>query len=399
MPFKLPSFSELNNTQKLAINLLPKSDKLAVIGGPGTGKTIIAIEAAAMLSRSKKKCLILSYSTSLRDQISCIAKTFKLSIDNIEVNSYHTWFWHKLISLGCNNPKELQIEDYVYDLNKVGNFLSIQKRENILTYDYIFIDEAQDVQDGLIKYFSMFCNKILVTFDDCQKIGNENGNDSFLTYDHSNILTDLKIGDKFFDLIENYRNTTQIETVARLLFSSYDLNDVTLTKVTSQKFGDKPKLVIGKKETTYADVASYIVDHYDKSKSVAVLFDTSSPNKEKIFNGLKDAISAEIKEKDNSINFYYKYGRKNTIKETNALNNGIFLLSFRTSKGLEYDDVYILSEDVQIDNYKKRNAFYVAFTRAKTMSYVILDNNSTLDNSELNNLLLDNSYLFDIDEI
>lgn len=44
MPFKLPSFSELNNTQKLIINLLPKSDKLAIIGGFGSGlaTTILA---------------------------------------------------------------------------------------------------------------------------------------------------------------------------------------------------------------------------------------------------------------------------------------------------------------------------------------------------------------------
>lgn len=397
MPFKLPSKDELNNTQNLIINLLPKSDKLAIIGGPGTGKTIIAIEAAAMMAASNKKCLILSYSTTLRDQIKCIAKTFKLNNENIEVNSYLSWFWKQLKRLGYD-PETLQEKEFVYDLNKVENALAIKPNEEKLMYDYMFIDEAQDVQDGLIKFFSQFCNKIIVTFDDCQKIGNENGNDSILSYDHSNILVDLNIGDKFFDLIDNYRNTTQIEAVARLLFSPYDLNETTLKKITSKKHGNKPKLICSNDEMSYDKIAKYIVDHYDKSRSVAVLFDSTSPNKNSLFNSLKEAIENEIAQRDQDIKLLFKYGKKSNINSKNSLDNGIFIMSFRTSKGLEFDEVFVLTTDVKIDNYQKRNAFYVAFTRAKSMTYVALDNASTY-NAEINKLLLDNNYLFDVDNI
>lgn len=402
MPFKLPSFTELNKTQKLIINLLPKSDKLAVVGGPGTGKTILALEAAAQNSKEKKKCLILSYSTLLRDQIKCIAKTYKLSIDNIEVNSYLKWFWKELQELGCEDPTILQPDGqkFIYDLEKIENFLSSQDKSKLKKYDYLFIDEAQDVQDGLIKYFALFCDKTFVTFDDCQKVGNEKGNDSFLTYDHSNILTDLKIGDKFFDLIDNYRNTTQIETAAKLLFSSYDLNDVTLTKVTSKTHGAKPRIVECQKHVTYEDVANYIVDHYDKSKSAAVLFDTEVNDRDDVFNSLKDSIIGVISNRKENINFYYKYGeKKKNINDTNALNEGLFLMSFKASKGLEFDDVFILSRATLINDFKKRNAFYVAFTRAKSMSYVIFDNSSLTNKNELYCLMTNNRYLFDTDEI
>jgi len=406
MPFKLPSFTDLNKTQKLIINLLPKSDKLAVIGGPGTGKTILALEAAAQSSKENKKCLILSYSVLLKCQISCIAKTYNLSDENIEVNSYLSWFWNELKELGCTNPDPSVLQPngqkFVYDLEKVDNFLSSKDKSKLKKYDYIFIDEAQDVQDGLIKYFAYFCDKIFVTFDDCQKVGNERGNDSFLTYDHSNILTDLKIGDKFFDLIDNYRNTTQIETAAKLLFTSYDLNDVTLTKVTSKTHGAKPRIVECHEHVTYSDVASYVIDHYDKSKSAAVLFDASREDRDSIFNNLKSAIEGEIADRKEKINFFYKYGDKDkicNINDTNALSEGIFLLSFTSSKGLEFDDVFILSLNTSIDDFKKRNAFYVAFTRAKSMSYVIFDNNSITNKNELYNLMSNNRYLFDVDEI
>ncbi len=400
MAFKLPSFEELNNTQKLIIKLLPNAKKLAVIGGPGTGKTIIAIQAADVMSQSNSKCLILSYSKSLRDQIKCIADTFNLNIDNIEIDSMHAWLWRKLKNLKVADPKILQSHEFTYDICKLKSFLDSIPKSRKLEYDYIFIDEAQDVQDGLIKLLCQFCNHIIVTFDDSQRIGNSEisfySND---TYNHSNILSDLQIGDKYFDLIDNYRNTIQVESVAKTLFSSYDTNDITLNKITSKKVGKRPKLITSKEYMSYSEIAKYIVNHYDLSKSVAVLFNTNGQKGAMgLFNGLKENIENEIKASGRQINFLFKFGNKTNIDSSNSLDNGIFLMSFKTSKGLEFDEVYVLTTDVEINNYQKRNAFYVAFTRSKTMTYAIIDNLNEV-NAEINNLLLSNSFLFDKEEI
>ena len=74
MSFKLPSYKDLNQTQKVLIQLLPKTEKLAVIGGPGTGKTIVGIQGAIQMMNQGKKCLFLSYSDMLR----CFIKNIKL---------------------------------------------------------------------------------------------------------------------------------------------------------------------------------------------------------------------------------------------------------------------------------------------------------------------------------
>lgn len=393
MAFKLPSYSELNNTQKTVINLLGRMEKIAVIGGPGTGKTIIGLQAAALMSKSKGKCLFLSYSVSLCHYITNAANLFNLNIENIEINSYHKWFWHKLIALGYN-PKDLQDKDYLYNLDKLETALNMKSEELKTQYDYIFIDEAQDVQEGLIKFFLQFGKKILVTFDDSQKIGNENS-DALLSYDHSNILNDLKIGDNFFDLIDNYRNTVQIETIAKILFTSYDLNDISLKRVTSKRHGQVPKLIRFKEGNSFDDIAEYIVDNYDKSKSVGVLFSVSDQSHGKdLYDKLK--VSLRKYTKLENINLLYKYGKSLNINSKNALSNGIYLMSLKTSKGLEFDEVYIIGENLSLENYQTKNSLYVAFTRAKNLTNIVLmEHDEKVRNQEFNKLIDSYNFLFD----
>lgn len=395
MSFKMPSFNELNNTQKVIINLLPKSNKLAVIGGPGTGKTIIALQAAAIMAKSGKKCLILSYSKTLKSYIANVAKEYKMDISNITINTYHSWFWSLLKNdFEIENPAELQETPFVYDLKKLMPLINQFNFSNYDKYDYMFIDEAQDVQDGLIKIFARFCKKILVTFDDSQKIGNESG-DSVLSYDHSNILTDLMIGDQFFDLIDNYRNTAQVETAARLLFNSYDTNEVTLNKVTANRVGKKPRLLISK-DDSYEKIAKFIVEHYDASKSIGIFYSQEAEDHgRKIFDSVKAAIQSELKKANINARLLYKFGKTN-IDDSNATSNNIFLVSLKTSKGLEFDDVYVLTEDISIDNYQKKNLLYVAFTRSKSMTNIILQTNT---NQEIKNILVNNKYLFEQAEL
>ena len=392
MSFKLPSINELNNTQKTIISLLSKIIKLAVIGGPGTGKTIIGIHAAGLMADSKKKCLFLSYSTSLRDFIKSVARDFKLNINNIEINSYHSWFWRELKSLGFDDPTTFQDMPYHYDVEKVGRALSVIPTSKKKKYDYIFVDEAQDVQDGLIKYFAQFTNNILVTYDDSQKIGFDEQDDNVPSYDHSNILIDLQIGDRFYDLIDNYRNTTQIEMVAKILLSSYDLNEVSLQKVTSHTDGPLPRLI--KLENNDVDkICSYIVNHYDKSKSVGVFIGNDNRDIGRSnFDLLKDRLQKLCKEQ--GIQFMYKYGSRNTnINSFNALSNGIFLMTVKNSKGLEFDETYVFSSNSSIKNYQGKNAFYVAFTRAKTRTNIVM--NIAEHANELNELLLNNAFMFE----
>lgn len=392
MSFKLPSYKDLNQTQKVLIQLLPKTEKLAVIGGPGTGKTIVGIQGAIQMMNQGKKCLFLSYSDMLRCFIQNIAKENNLDINGIEINTFHTWFWHFIKKeLDVEDPKEYQPDrPYFYDVNMLLNLINTcgKSPNELIKYDYIFIDEAQDIQEGMMKVLIKFTKNVLVTFDDSQKIGNEYENDSKLSYDHSNILIDLGIGDKFYDLIENYRNTSQIESIAKSFLSSYNENEVSLMKVTSNKQGKRPKLIHNLNKD-YKAIVDYIVKHNDKSKSVGVLIGNDDKELGKT---IFDILEKEFKKTD--VKFLYRYGKRHSnINTSNALSNGIFLMTMKSSKGLEFDEVYLIANNFSIADYQGRNSLYVAFTRAKENSNIIMFDN--LESCrELNKMLSDISYMF-----
>ena len=394
MSFKLPKFTELNSTQKTIINLLPKSNKLAVIGGPGTGKTIIGLQAAALMAESGKKCLFLSYSKTLKYHLSCVARKFNLNMSNITINSYHSWMWN-FLTKKCELTeekikKDLQIKPYNYDLKKLETLILSLSNNVRVHYDYIFIDEAQDVQDGLIKILKLFSKNIIITYDDSQKVGFDEGNVD--NYDHSNLLIDLGIGDSFYDLIDNYRNTRQTELVAKTLFLPYDVNGVSLLHVTSKNEGEKPK-ILHANDNQIEKIVNYIVDRFDFTKSVGVFFDIVNLEESKTF---FDSLCVLFKKKckERNIKFRYKYGRTTNITDENSLDNAIFLMTIRCSKGLEYDDVYIFTHNTDISDYKGKNALFVAFTRAKHNTIAIVFENGKHSNNPVYNLIKENGFLF-----
>ena len=139
--------------------------------------------------------------------------------------------------------------------------LEIKVREK--EYDYIFIDEAQDLQDGIIKIFYKLTDKILITFDDSQKVSED-----YLLYNYknkSNLLANLNIEESFYDLIENYCNTKETEILAKLFLSSYGYNELSLCKVTAQRHGEVPKLV--HIDDDYNNKDSYSFDAKNESQN------------------------------------------------------------------------------------------------------------------------------------
>lgn len=392
MPFKLPSFNDLNQTQKILIQLLPKTDKLAVIGGPGTGKTIVGVEGAIQMMHSGKKCLFLSYSRTLKYFIQNIAYDYNLDISKIEIDTFHHWFWYYMIEEFKMEQAQLaiyQVQDYVWNIDRLNTLFDTcgKSPEQLIKYDCLFIDEAQDIQDGMMKILKRITRNVFVTYDDSQKVGFEDKTIDALEFDHSNILNDLGIGDRFYDLIDNYRNTREIESVAKDFLSSYDENEMSLVKSTAKRTGPTPKL-IRSSTANYTKIANYIADHYDKSKSVAVLIGNDDVSKGR---EVSDAMLAALRSKL-TINIYYKFGKTN-INSRNALSNGIFLMTMKSSKGLEFDQVYIIADNFSIDKIVGRNSLYVSITRARESANIIMLPTAA-SNRKINEVLESKSYMF-----
>ncbi len=396
MAFKLPSFKDLNQTQKTLIQLLPKSDKLAVIGGPGTGKTIVGVQGVVQMLGKGKKCLFLSYSRTFKYFLENIIETESILAkykDEVIIQTFHKWFWNFMktkFDLTNEQLKMYQDQEYVWNIKKLENFFdSCGLTENeLFEYDYLFIDEAQDIQDGMMKILKRIAKNIFVTYDDSQKVGFEDKDIDALEFDHSNILNDLGIGDRFYDLIDNYRNTKEIESVAKDFLSTYDENEMSLIKTTAKRTGSRPKLI--KSSTDLSEIAKYIVEHYDHSKSLAILFGNDNRDRgREIFDELFEYLQPALKEK-----LLYKYGWKHSnINSKNALSNSVFLMTMKTSKGLEFDDVYIIADNFDIEKIVGRNSLYVSLTRAKEMASIFMLP-PIKTNSKINPILSSKLYMF-----
>ena len=86
------------------------------------------------------------------------------------------------------------------------------------------------------------------------------------------------------------------------------------------------------------------------------------------------------------------------MDQSNNLNQtGVFLVTYQTSKGMEFDDVYLLDcQKNLLQSPADKNRFYVAATRAKeTLTFVF--NCSYYQSFPVLNVIKENENCFDIE--
>ncbi len=405
MSIYLPTLDELNLNQKLVISYVTKLDKIAVLGGPGTGKTVLAILATKELILRKKKCLFICYSKTLKSFVDSLIESDESLKDYIEVKTYHSFFMNyftevtkdpKYASHFPKIKKNNREINYTYEFfNKLGDFkFNVKELDEFYEkfdvyqkygkyYDYIFIDEGQDFEDGLINIAFKFATHIFFTFDDSQKL--KRTNYDIPSKNRTTVLKDLKLEADFFDLIENYRNTSMTEMISKEINTNFDINDVSLKKLTTKKYSSSLNNLIEIDDNEVRLASKFIVKSFlkNKDREVAVLFyDGNRQLAEKVFNDFKEKIKNEAL--INNVNFFFKFGsnkENNNLINDKVNQNGLYLLSTTTSKGLEFDEVYLITKNIDYDDFVSNNACYVAITRSLDNINFILYKN---DNSKLN---------------
>ncbi len=421
MAIYLPTIDELNLNQKMVLSFVPKLEKIAVLGGPGTGKTVLAILAMKEMAKMKKKCLFICYSKVLETFIKNLITTDNLISDYVEVKTYYSFFqgYYSEVAKDENNKNDFEHEikykrpiNHAYDFfNKYGNFkFSVKelddfyKKYNVYqkynkTYDYIFIDEGQDLEDGLIKLTLNFTKHLFFTFDDSQKLRQTNIDNP--SKNRTTVLKDLGMENDFFDLIENYRNTEIIEIISKEINTNYETNNITLKKSTTLKPNSKDKTptIYEIDDNSIGNLIDIIVKDYlrNSERIVAILFyDQNRELAEKTFNKFKNELIK--KSKINFFNLFYRFGNKaenNNLKKHEINKNGIYLFSTTTSKGFEFDEVYLITKNMDYNDFYANKAAYVAITRSlDNVNFIIYKDEKDL---EMNKKLIKQVYIKKVD--
>lgn len=403
--------SKLSPLQKHIVEKMATSKCLAVIGGPGTGKTILAMSGMGL--DDNKRQILLTYSKPLSIMIKGC---------NIKSNTIHSFCWQlakKIENELCDYADEYQYDDdpkalvhvinreYGYDstgwpqwkkLTDAYGRLSEQGKRDV-HYDDIFVDEGQDLPNEAFRFLSLIADRLIVTFDDAQEVGKENDMDSAKIIrkagvDCNRILSELSLQDSFYDLIDNFRNTVAIERVAKLFYNNYGSNRYSLRVVAANRpEGSKPRVIFSAlNQQLFDDIADRA---YQLNKQIGVIVpDALTFRMAKTFleNSVRNNIIPESK-------FLYKFGKENNMNESNDLNQtGVFLVTYQTSKGMEFDDVYLLDcQKNLLQSPADKNRFYVAATRAKeTLTFVF--NCNYHQSVPVLNIIRENEEYFDMEK-
>ncbi len=140
--------------------LLSSSNNLIILGGPGSGKTTIALikakEEVKSLS-SSQKILFLSFARATVAKVIESSSQYidKVSLKSIEINTYHGFFWNILRSHGylINNNYPFKILNAADEAVKMAN---VDPKDKSITRKKIF------EQEGIVAFnlFSSLVNRL-----------------------------------------------------------------------------------------------------------------------------------------------------------------------------------------------------------------------------------------------
>lgn len=327
-------FSILNEKQEAYSQKIPNDHKI-IIGPAGSGKSII------LQSQAK---YVLSKVTEVKVLYICFNKVLLSDLR-------HTFINHDI------------------DIYTIGKLPSDQ------TYDFIFVDEGQDLKlDSYNKLLDLL-NKdtygyITIACDGAQNL-----------YDHNFLFSDISFDKSHIEVLgTNYRCSLQTHVYATefLAQNNVENNDQVLSTMympetdRHYRLGSDPvvKYCIDQNDQYQyiREQVRYLLDNNCKERSIAVFFLTNV------------AVTEFMKQNDKKqgIQFNYIYTDKTEDNKDRYRpeDDKVLVTTYHSSKGLEFDHVFVvLPEKLQFES-KFKKAIYVAMTRSIKQLYVVTNKES-----------------------
>jgi len=310
------AFLKLTNEQTGLLDYISEQKSATIQGVAGTGKTLIAKEAARRFAADGRRVLFLCFNRFLY-----IYLAHMYPYDNVTYLNIHS-----LISSYGNSTEDLsKPKDRAKALQKID--------WDVLPFDDVVIDEGQDFDNDEIMYFKDFCELKDGRF--------------FVFYDKNQLLTTRVVPEWVTNseckliLTRNCRNTYEIA------LTSYNVIDTELNQKIVMVCGDKTSIsfVKGEPLMKLAKLINYLTNDqngYSYSDIVILSLKTES---ESILNGVNKISGIPISRDRNQ--------------------SSVFFTTAIKFKGLESQAVIIIDLDERaFSDEDKKRVFYVACSRA-----------------------------------
>lgn len=358
--FELPGIQDLTKEQENAL-ALPFDGQHLIIGGPGTGKSVLALMRARQLEVDKKEYIFLIFNHLLKNSS---AKMFGVSLRSKQWQSWFIELFKTVTSL--SNVPTLPIEpgkgsfrkfDWVSVLAELGK---IDPKE-ASSLPYLIIDEGQDMPPEFYEALTaMGFENFFVAADQNQQI--TDGQNS----SRQDIQNALALARKdIIELRSNHRNNIAVARLARTFYTNDPASPPPELPQAPQHQLKKP-LLYGYSPDVFLRVIvnTFMVKAINNPKKLLGILCPNNLVRDKYYNALSQE---NARREDGGI--YIRTFRHGDQHDVGFEFGGIIVINAQACKGLEFDSVMFADidqfklENQDIDQMKR--LFYVMASRAK----------------------------------
>jgi DNA helicase IV len=338
---RLPAFEDLSKEQDLVYNLALDGNYL-VSGPPGTGKSVMALYRAQVLTFDDREPAVLMYSRVLQQYTEQAAN--EVAVTGF-VTTFHRWFWGFWRTHYGSSPPTVPGNSYVVDWEDVALRFMTEPPELGGLADLI-VDEGQDLSLGFFRIVSFVASNITVFADENQQL-----------FDNNTTLREIEAGIGAQDHLvvrRNYRNTAEIAAVAAKYYSG------TPTGIPDppDRHGDIPTL---RQYESFGDFVDFIARYVKARTNLTV--GIACPNQR-----IQRRAYRELAERKLPIPIQQYLSGNPEHRELDFESAAVTLVHYKSLKGLEFDTLFVpelqqLTTDVT--SAATRMMFYVVMSRAR----------------------------------
>ena len=206
MPFRLPTWEEIaSQREQLEVLEHPLDRPLFVVGPPGSGKTVLAVQRAQMVAEEAPlQVTIVTYNRMLRRLLTLMDED-----DSVDARTMQSFVWHdyrdRTNDYSHDNPPRSPHDRYEY----LWPAMLERLRQDGSRPDKtpLIVDEGQDLPEGFFQYAAHHISQVMSVFaDDDQALS-----DRRTTLEQIQAATGLN--DPIL-LSRNHRNTPEVSRLA-----------------------------------------------------------------------------------------------------------------------------------------------------------------------------------------
>lgn len=217
---KLPKRTELSEEQEDFLLDAPLDKPVMCIGPPGTGKTVLALYRAVILSKKQKHVKLIMHSKLLSHYVFRSIEELDLKVST---STWHHWVYN--LWWNANGHHKIpELKRYLPDFIEACRIIASGeiKSPSRMYWEHLIIDEGQDFPKEFYLFLSLIIRQkevlvdrpipgLTVFADENQRL--EEGRNS--TIDE---ISGLLLGCEIYSVHKNYRNTAPIARLASYFY-------------------------------------------------------------------------------------------------------------------------------------------------------------------------------------